>query len=231
MTDASTETTPSGPRRVVIRPYPKIVFFYLTWIASLVCAVLMLFQGEDLLSNSETARVCGLLFFWLFAFNLLVVAFEFTRILAVAIVFLLGMLVFLSDTHELLMWMNNNLLMAVTVALLAAGAALWTDRLKPAGFAIIAGTLVGYAIIVKPTFVISGCAFMMVATWAHRAPERAVARFGWGAAGVAVAAVVSSVFWLRNLFLYGKLLNTVVMPIRLVDRLSAKGLRIRSFVV
>jgi hypothetical protein len=54
---------------------------------------MMAVSGNDM--NSEWSRVAGLLFIYIFSFNLLVVAFEFTRILAIAILFLVGMLVFL----------------------------------------------------------------------------------------------------------------------------------------
>jgi hypothetical protein len=98
MTNDETATAPSPapsvPRNVVIRPYPKVVFFWLTWIISLVCGVLMSVAGGS--QDTETARVAGLLFVYIFTFNLFVVAFEFTRILAIAILFLVGMLLFLA---------------------------------------------------------------------------------------------------------------------------------------
>jgi len=97
----ASETTPGGTHRIIIRPYPKIVFFYLTWMISLVCGILMAFAGDAGI-DADVARVAGLLFFYIFAFNLLVVAFEFTRILAIAIIFMGGMLVFLG------LWLSHT---------------------------------------------------------------------------------------------------------------------------
>ena len=36
--------------KIVLRPYPKVVFFYLTWIASLVCGII-----TSLYQNSTSA--------------------------------------------------------------------------------------------------------------------------------------------------------------------------------
>ncbi len=73
-------------RHVIIRAYPKIVFFWLTWIVSLVCGIL---------PESSMGSTAALIFFTVFTFNLLVVAFEFTRILSVALIFLGFMIFFL----------------------------------------------------------------------------------------------------------------------------------------
>jgi hypothetical protein len=74
------EKKPEKIDRTVLRPYPKIVYFYLTWIAALVCGI------ATSLTDSPTAiQWWTRIFLWVFTFNLLVVAFEFTRMLSVAI--------------------------------------------------------------------------------------------------------------------------------------------------
>lgn len=69
-------------RRVVIRPLPKVVFFYLTWIASIVCAIA---------SSSDTPEPwVGMAWMSAFVFNLIVISFDFneerTVIMVLAIV-------------------------------------------------------------------------------------------------------------------------------------------------
>lgn len=99
------EITPKPPvagedetTSVVIRPYPKVVYLYLTWIASIVCGVLQPnLIGEDgsispaILDKSATI---GRIWLWIFIFNMLVISFEFSRIRSVAIVFFLLAFVF-----------------------------------------------------------------------------------------------------------------------------------------
>jgi len=75
---------------VIVRPYPKIVYLYLTWLSSILCGILQpaLVAGERL-NESTIARSAfvGRIWILLFVFNILVISFEFTRIRSVAIVF------------------------------------------------------------------------------------------------------------------------------------------------
>ena len=83
----TTAPTPSEPTMVVVRSYPKIVYLYLTWIASLVCGVL---QPQALSAATfEESALIGRIWLGLFVFNILVISFEFSRIRSVAIVFLI----------------------------------------------------------------------------------------------------------------------------------------------
>jgi hypothetical protein len=92
----ASSTAGSTTRHVIIRPYPKVIFFYLTWVICMVCGVIMaVTSGSEAETAEHWARLAGLLFFYIFAFNLLVVAFEFTRILSIAVLFMLGMFLFL----------------------------------------------------------------------------------------------------------------------------------------
>jgi len=79
------------PTRVVVRPYPKIVFFYLTWLVSLACGLL---QPHDIPLHVDTSALLGRIWLAVFTFNLLVIAFEFTRIRSVAIAFFVIAFVF-----------------------------------------------------------------------------------------------------------------------------------------
>ena len=78
---------------VIVRPYPKIVYLYLTWLASVVCGALQHFQpafraGEVLTEEAiRRSALYGRIWIFLFVFNILVISFEFTRIRSVAIVF------------------------------------------------------------------------------------------------------------------------------------------------
>lgn len=67
--------------QVIIRPYPKVVFFYPTLAMSFLCGILgSIFQPETL-----PERSLGLIFIVVFFLNLLVISFEFTRIKSIAI--------------------------------------------------------------------------------------------------------------------------------------------------
>jgi hypothetical protein len=82
---------------VIVRPYPKIVYLYLTWIASLFCAIFqpVLAAGEVLNpSTLHTSGLVGRIWLFVFLFNILVISFEFSRIRSVAIIFAILAFVF-----------------------------------------------------------------------------------------------------------------------------------------
>jgi len=81
--------------RTVLRPYPKVVFFYLTWIAALVCGLITRFAGDVDAGDDKVTVVCTYVFLWIFTFNLLIIAFEFGRMASVAVLFLIMSVVFL----------------------------------------------------------------------------------------------------------------------------------------
>jgi hypothetical protein len=72
---------------IVVRPMPKVVFFYLTWLASLVMGIIAAAAEQD-----QPAHL-GTVWFCIFAFNLLVISFDFTEVVSIA--FVLGLLVVL----------------------------------------------------------------------------------------------------------------------------------------
>lgn len=114
-------TTPSAPEpkraqdlRVVVRAYPKVIFFWLTWIFSLVAGVIA--PG-----TYDPAAVGHLGTIWMavFLFNLLVISFDFTEVVSVMVlalvaVFILaglqfGYLSFLGEwLSNLNVWMNSS---------------------------------------------------------------------------------------------------------------------------
>jgi hypothetical protein len=71
-----------------LRPYPKVIYFYLTWLASLVCGIITSLSDHP----SPTITYVWLL---IFTFNLLVISFEFGRMVSVAVVFFVLALIFL----------------------------------------------------------------------------------------------------------------------------------------
>jgi len=93
MSAPSPETGSLDETRVIVRSYPKVVYLYLTWIASLVCGLLhpaveaidaggaVRFSADDV----TMAFALGRLWLGIFVFNLLVISFEFSRIRSVAI--------------------------------------------------------------------------------------------------------------------------------------------------
>ena len=88
--------------RVIVRAYPKIVYLYLTWIASVVCGLLQ--PTLEAISVDGTLRLTGegasmaftlgRIWMAIFIFNMLVIAFEFSRIRSVAIAFFIIAFIF-----------------------------------------------------------------------------------------------------------------------------------------
>jgi len=72
---------------VIVRPYPKVVYFYLTWLASIICGMLQ--PGDLTASTMGDSEVYGMIWISIFAFNVLVISFEFSRIRSVALSFLI----------------------------------------------------------------------------------------------------------------------------------------------
>ena len=91
--------------RTVLRPYPKVVYFYLTWIVALVAGIVVaMYEVPITAAAIESGQVDAmrsvqqfwtLLFLLVFTFNLLVVAFQFGRMISVSIVFVALSLLFL----------------------------------------------------------------------------------------------------------------------------------------
>jgi hypothetical protein len=73
--------------RVVVRPMPKVVFFYLTWLASLAFGIIAKAAEPD-------PAHLGTIWMAIFTFNLLVISFDFGEVVSIAVLFFLLMLFF-----------------------------------------------------------------------------------------------------------------------------------------
>jgi hypothetical protein len=88
------------PSRVVVRPYPKVIFFWLTWIVSLVGGIV---AGPDVDANPHL----GTVWMCVFAFNLLVISFDFTELISMLVGALILVLVFAGLYFGWLPWIGD----------------------------------------------------------------------------------------------------------------------------
>ncbi len=78
---------PNRPERVIVRAYPKVVFFWLTWIVSLVAAIIE--------ANNPGGTVhLGTVWMAVFAFNMMVIAFDFTEVISLLLIAVIAVLIF-----------------------------------------------------------------------------------------------------------------------------------------
>ena len=94
----------SGPDhfddRVMVRPYPKVIFFWMTWIMSLVAGIIA--------STSDVPPVhLGTIWMCIFAFNLLVISFDFTEVISVMLLAVIGMVIFAGLQFEFLSFVGD----------------------------------------------------------------------------------------------------------------------------
>jgi hypothetical protein len=80
-------TTKKAPESIYLVSYPKIVYLYPTFLASLVCAMWMLFVEDQ---HSTTAHVLALSFLAVLGINLIVLSFEFPRTTSLTLFFFLA---------------------------------------------------------------------------------------------------------------------------------------------
>ncbi len=76
-----------APERVLLVPYPKIVFLYPTFLAAILAAIWTHFLGRPLDVNSHVAAGIGTLFLGLLAVNLVILAFDFPRTTSLTLFF------------------------------------------------------------------------------------------------------------------------------------------------
>lgn len=77
-----TPLTPKAsiPKRVLLVPYPKIVFLYPSFLAAVVIAIVLTFTSEASVGPEDTvAVVCTAVFLGIMTINLVVLAFDFPR--------------------------------------------------------------------------------------------------------------------------------------------------------
>jgi len=85
---AATKPSPPAERaseRIVVRAYPKVIFFWMTWIVSLIAGIIE--------SNGGGTHL-GTIWMAFFAFNLLVISFDFSEVISVMMLAFVGLVVF-----------------------------------------------------------------------------------------------------------------------------------------
>lgn len=89
MTDAapSQPSQSAAPRKttetsVIIRPWPKVIFLYPTWVAATILWLVSMFSEQG---STTGISFCGNIFMAVFALNLLVFSFDFSRIMSITI--------------------------------------------------------------------------------------------------------------------------------------------------
>jgi hypothetical protein len=96
-------TTPGGMPRVIVRAYPKVIFFWMTWVFSLVAGILV----DSNPPASTEGHHLGTIWLCVFAFNLLVISFDFTEIVSLLALAVLAMLVFAGLYFEFLPFVGD----------------------------------------------------------------------------------------------------------------------------
>lgn len=80
----SDPATPSVPRSIYLVSYPKIVYLYPSWIASLIAGIYLLVQRNEI--NPQTSNV-ALIFLGILALNFVVLSFDFPRTTSLTLFF------------------------------------------------------------------------------------------------------------------------------------------------
>ena len=80
---------------IKIRTFSDVIYLYPTWIASVICGLVVKFSGADLADPGSTGLVFSLLFF----FNLTIIAFDYTRLTSVVILLIMVILGLLSSMY------------------------------------------------------------------------------------------------------------------------------------
>lgn len=96
------DTKPKA-ERVVIRSYPKVVVYYPTMIVAFLCAI-WTFLAQDSGDFNSTPVIPGRVFILVFFFNTLTIAFDFTRIVFIAMVLAFALLItgfFLMESYDI----------------------------------------------------------------------------------------------------------------------------------
>ena len=84
---ASLPDVPKAPERVLLVPYPKVVFLYPTLLLAVVSAILMHINGAPLNPDNHVAAGIGALFMCVFAINLVILSFDFPRTTSLTLFF------------------------------------------------------------------------------------------------------------------------------------------------
>ncbi len=110
---APPEKAPAPVNKVVIRPYPKVIFFYPTFLVAVFCW-LLLFSDDAATAEVDpmllSAGSLGFIFCLAFTINILVISFEFNRIVTITCIVLAIALLFGS------LWLNGKYEFAESIA-------------------------------------------------------------------------------------------------------------------
>ncbi len=80
-------TTVESPERVLLVPYPKIIFLYPTFLLAVVSAIWMHFLTDPFGPENDVAAGIGALFLCVFTINLVILAFDFPRTTSLTLFF------------------------------------------------------------------------------------------------------------------------------------------------
>lgn len=86
LSSSTSEGNADVPKSIILVAYPKIVFLYPTFLASIAAAIYMSVAGN---ANATGADLVGILFLGIFALNLVVIALDFPRTASLTLLFLL----------------------------------------------------------------------------------------------------------------------------------------------
>lgn len=92
---SSTSAEPTKFQSVIVRAYPKVIFFWPTWVFSLLAGVIEV-------STAASPLHLGTVWMCIFAFNLLVISFDFTEVVSVMALALVAVLIFAGLYFEFL---------------------------------------------------------------------------------------------------------------------------------
>ena len=92
-----------APSRIYLVSYPKIIFLYPTFLASLVAAIWLSFLGNPPVPTSTTAVAVNTVFMVILALNLVILAFDFPRTTSLTLFFCAAAIVM-----GLLLWFRIN---------------------------------------------------------------------------------------------------------------------------
>ncbi len=85
--DTSGKSAEKLPSRVLLVPYPKIIFMYPIFIAAMVAAIILSFVHEPLNPGSAVSGAVSMVFLMLLGVNLVILAFDFPRTTSLALFF------------------------------------------------------------------------------------------------------------------------------------------------
>jgi hypothetical protein len=82
----------SAPKKIYLVSYPKVMFLYPTFFATLICGIVMLCLGDPVPGKANPSHeIVSLVFLGIFALNLVVITFDFPRTTSLTLFFFVAM--------------------------------------------------------------------------------------------------------------------------------------------